>query len=110
MLTLRQSNLTIKSIKSLIPLMDRVLVKRIEPLSKTASGLFIPTSSTSTPPEAEVLAVGEGYRDKEGKITPTTVKAGDKVLLPSFGGQSFKLGEQEYQIFRDSEIIAKINE
>lgn len=104
------ATLTIKSIKNLIPLLDRIVVKRIEPAQKTASGIFIPTNSASTPSEAEVLAVGTGLRDKEGKFIPTNVQAGDKVLLPSFGGQTVKVGDNEYQIFRDSEIVAKISE
>lgn len=62
---------------------------------KTASGIFLPTSATSTPlPEATVIAVGPGAPNKEGKVVPTVVKAGDRVLLPGWGGNSIKVGEE----------------
>ena len=64
-------------------------------LQKTASGIFLPTSATSTPlPEATVIAVGPGAPNKDGKVIPTTVKAGDRVLLPGWGGNSIKVGEE----------------
>ena len=63
-------------------------------LQKTATGIFLPTSATSNPlPEATVIAVGPGAPDKEGKIVPTNVQAGDRVLLPGWGGNSIKVGE-----------------
>ncbi|KIK56227.1 hypothetical protein GYMLUDRAFT_247981 [Collybiopsis luxurians FD-317 M1] len=102
---------TFKSIKSLVPLLDRVLVQRFKPETKTASGVFLPTSATSNPlPEATVIAVGPGAPDKDGKIVPTTVQAGDRVLLPGWGGNAIKVGDNEYHLFRDSEILAKIQE
>ncbi|KAI9605175.1 hypothetical protein H4Q26_003150 [Puccinia striiformis f. sp. tritici PST-130] len=55
-------------------------------------------------PEATVLAVGPGGRDRDGKIIPMEFKTGDKVLLPSYGGQSIKVGDDEYHLFRDAEI------
>ncbi|KAM6499359.1 hsp10-like protein [Amanita muscaria] len=102
---------TFKSIKSLIPLLDRVLVQRFKPETKTASGIFLPSSSTNNPlPEATVIAVGPGAPNKEGKVVPTQVKAGDRVLLPGWGGNTIKVGEEEYYLFRDNEILAKIQE
>jgi chaperonin GroES len=109
---------TFKSIRSLVPLFDRVLVQRFKPetvrpflsnafvlslsndggsigAQKTASGIFLPTSATSSPlPEATVIAVGPGAPDKEGRIVPTSVKAGDRVLLPGWGGNAIKVGEE----------------
>jgi co-chaperonin GroES (HSP10) len=62
---------------------------------KTSSGLFLPTSSTNTPlPEATVIAVGPGATDKEGKIVPMSVQSGDRVLLPGWGGNAIKVGEE----------------
>ena len=102
---------TIRSIKSVVPLLDRVLVQRFKPETKTATGIFLPSSVASSPlPEASVIATGPGAPDKDGKIVPTSVKSGDKVLLPSWGGNSIKVGENEYLLIRDSEILAKINE
>ena len=102
---------TFKSIKSVIPLFDRVLVQRFKPETKTATGIFLPSSTTNGPlPEATVIAVGPGATDKDGKLTPMAVKAGDRILLPGWGGNSIKVGEDEYHLFRDSEILAKIKE
>ncbi|ESK88689.1 hsp10-like protein [Moniliophthora roreri MCA 2997] len=102
---------TFKSIKSVIPLLDRVLVQRFKPETKTAAGIFLPTSATNQPlPEATVIAVGPGAPNKDGQIVPTTVKAGDRVLLPGWGGNAIKVGDQEYHLFKDSEILAKIQE
>jgi len=102
---------TFKSIKSLVPLLDRVLVQRFKAETKTATGIFLPTSATSNPlPEATVIAVGPGAPNKDGTIVPTAVKAGDRVLLPGWGGNSIKVGEEEYFLFKDSEILAKIQE
>ncbi|KAE8214141.1 hypothetical protein CF319_g3701 [Tilletia indica] len=102
---------TIRSIKSVVPLLDRVLVQRFKPEAKTASGLFLPSSATSSPlPEATVLAAGPGAPDKNGKVVPVSVQVGDKVLLPGWGGNSIKVGEDEYLLVRDSEILAKIQE
>ncbi|KAJ7210671.1 hsp10-like protein [Mycena haematopus] len=111
---------TFKSIKSLVPLLDRVLVQRFKAdtvgdvyllWSQTATGIFLPASVTSNPlPEATVIAVGPGAPNKDGVVVPTTVKAGDRVLLPGWGGNAIKVGEDEYFLFKDSEILAKIQE
>ncbi|KAH9168660.1 chaperonin 10 kd subunit-domain-containing protein [Lactarius sanguifluus] len=85
---------TFKSIKSLVPLLDRVLVQRFKAETKTSTGIFLPSSATSNPlPEATVIAVGPGAPNKEGTVMPTSVKAGDRVLLPGWGGNSIKVGE-----------------
>ena len=98
----------------MFPLFDRVLVQRFKPdtvssafllfrrvlltsnrVQKTASGLFLPTSSTSgTLPEATVIAVGPGATKEDGKLIPPSVQPGDRVLLPSWGGNSIKVGEE----------------
>ncbi|EOQ99371.1 hypothetical protein E3P92_02435 [Wallemia ichthyophaga] len=103
---------TIRNIKSVLPTLDRILVQRFKPQEKTASGLYLPSSSTASPlPEATVIATGPGIRDsKTGDNVPNSVKSGDKVLLPGWGGSSIKVGEEEYYLFRDSEILAKIQE
>jgi len=102
---------TFKTIKAVIPLLDRVLVQRFKPETKTATGIFLPSSTTSSPlPEATVIAVGPGAPNKDGQVVPTTVKPGDRVLLPGWGGNSIKVGEDEYHLFKDAEILAKIQE
>ena len=101
---------SIRSIKSLVPLLDRVLIQRIKADTKTASGIFLPESSVKELNEGKVLAVGPGGLDKDGKRTPMGVTAGDRVLIPQYGGSPVKVGEEEFHLFRDSEILAKINE
>ena len=65
------------------------------PNQKTASGIFLPSSATNNPlPEATVISVGPGAPGKDGMIVPTQVKAGDRVLLPSWGGNAIKLGDE----------------
>ena len=75
----------LKSIKSLAPLLDRILVQRIKAETKTASGIFLPESSVKELNEAKVLAVGPGGLDKEGKRVTPSVSPGDKVLIPQVG-------------------------
>ncbi|RYP79350.1 hypothetical protein DL769_003031 [Monosporascus sp. CRB-8-3] len=101
---------TVRSIKSLVPLLDRVLVQRVKAEAKTASGIFLPESSVKELNEAKVLAVGPGALTKDGQRVPMSVASGDRVLIPQFGGSPVKVGEEEYQLFRDSDILAKINE
>lgn len=100
----------LKSIKSLAPLLDRVLVQRIKAEAKTASGIFLPESSVKELNEAKVLAVGPGALDRDGKRITPSVQPGDKVLIPQFGGSPVKVGDEEYSLFRDHELLAKINE
>ncbi|CCK69709.1 Hsp10p KNAG_0C06130 [Huiozyma naganishii CBS 8797] len=102
----------IKSAKSIVPLLDRVLVQRIKAEAKTASGLFLPEKNVSKLNQARVLAVGQGFTDANGHKVVPEVKVGDQVLIPQFGGSTVKLsgGEDEVILFRDSEILAKINE
>ncbi|EAL88920.1 GroES family chaperonin [Aspergillus fumigatus Af293] len=95
----------LRNIKNLAPLLDRVLVQRIKPEAKTASGIFLPESSVKEQNEAKVLAVGPGAVDRNGQRIPMSVAAGDKVLIPQFGGSTVKVGEEEYHLFRDSEYV-----
>ncbi|KAI2635085.1 chaperonin Cpn10 [Xylaria nigripes] len=101
---------SIRSIKSLIPLLDRVLVQRIKAEAQTASGIFLPESSVKELNEARVVAVGPGALSKDGQRVPMGVSQGDRVLIPQYGGSPVTVGKEEYQLFRDSEILAKINE
>jgi len=103
-------SLSIKSIKALVPLLDRVLVQRIKADAKTAGGIFLPESAQKELNEGKVLAVGPGAVDKDGKPIAMGVKAGDRVLIPQFGGTKVTVQEEEFSIFRDHDILAKINE
>ena len=84
---------TIKSIRALAPLLDRVLVQRIKAETKTAGGIFLPESAQKELNEAKVLAVGPGAMDKEGKRITMGVQAGDRVLIPQVCWEARCMGE-----------------
>lgn len=93
----------IKSIRSIAPLLDRILVQRIKPEAKTATGIFLPETAVKELNEAKVLAVGPGAIDKDGKRVAPSVQPGDKVLIPQYGGSPIKVGDEELSLFRDHE-------
>jgi len=95
--------------KRIIPLLDRVLVQRAAAETKTPGGLFIPEKAQSSKLEAVVMAVGPGARDEAGKSIPMCVSVGDTVLLPEFGGSKLELDGQEFQLFRETDIVAKLS-
>ncbi|KAJ0103052.1 hypothetical protein Patl1_05567 [Pistacia atlantica] len=80
--------------RRLIPSFHRILVEKILPPSKTNSGILL-TEKTPKLNSGKVVAVGPGARDFDGKLTPITVKEGDTVLLPDYGGTEVKLGDKE---------------
>jgi len=93
----------------LIPLADRVLIKRVVPVTKTAGGILLPESNITKSNEGKVLAVGPGGKTRDGEIMPVSVSVGDKVLLPEYGGLQVKMeGEEDVFLFRNDEILAKI--
>ncbi|XP_037049928.1 10 kDa heat shock protein, mitochondrial-like [Bradysia coprophila] len=97
--------------KKFIPLLDRVLVLRSEAITKTASGLVIPEKAQAKVLQATVVAVGPGLRNQDGKHVALAVKAGDTVLLPEYGGTKVELDDQkEYHLFREGDILAKIQQ
>jgi chaperonin GroES len=97
-------------LRKLQPLGDRILVKRASKEVQTASGIYLPTNATKDPNEGEVMAVGPGERDVTGVLHGTTLKVGDKVLLPEYGGMKVKMGDEEAVLFRESDILGKFEE
>ena len=92
------------------PLYDRIVVKRIEDSTeKTASGLFIPDSAKEKPQEGEVIAVGAGKRNDDGKLIPLDVKAGDRILFGKYSGSDIKLDGNEYLIMREDEVLGVLD-
>ena len=87
------------------PLHDRVLVKRLEAEEKTAGGIIIPDTAKEKPQEGEVVAVGNGAKSDEGKITPLDVKAGDKILFGKWSGTEVKVDGQDLLIMKESDIL-----
>ena len=90
----------------LVPLGDRVVVKRAEAATKTAGGIVLPESATDKPQRGEVLAVGEGHVKSNGLRVSLTVKPGDLVIFSSYAGDEFKVGDETYTLMRESDILA----
>lgn len=90
------------------PLHDRVLVKRIEGLEKTAGGIILPDSVQEKPSEGEVIAVGGGNKAEDGTVTPLDVKAGDKVMFGKWGGTEIKIDGVDMLIMKESDIMGII--
>ncbi len=91
-----------------IPLHDRVLVKRLEAEEATKGGIIIPDTAKEKPQEAKVIAVGKGRVTEDGKVIPLDVKKGDKVLIGKFSGTEVTIEDEEHVILREEEILAKI--
>ena len=90
------------------PLHDRVLIRRVEQEAKTAGGIFIPDTAQEKPMEGEVVAVGPGARDEDGKMHPLDVKAGDRVLFGKWSGTEVKLDGEDLMIMKESDIMGVI--
>ena len=86
---------------------DRIIVKKLIPQAKTAAGILLPSDSVAPPNQAEVIAVGPGRYDNEGKLMPMNCKKGDRVLIPEFGGTPIKIKDEEYFMFSDIDILGK---
>jgi chaperonin GroES len=87
------------------PLHDRVLVKRIEQEEKTKGGIIIPDTAKEKPQEGEIIAVGPGGRDDDGKVIPLDVKAGDRVLFGKWSGSEVKIDGEELLIMKESDLL-----
>nr|ANA11234.1 small heat shock protein [Dastarcus helophoroides] len=99
------------AVKRLLPLFDRVLIKRAEAISQTRGGIVIPENAQAKVLKGTVVAVGPGARNQKGEFVPLAVKVGDNVLLPEYGGTKVDVEEnQEYHLFRESDILAKLQE
>ena len=88
------------------PLADRVVVKAVEAEEKTKTGIFLTASAQEKPQVAEVVAVGPGARDDNGKLIPMEVKVGDKVITGKYSGTEVKMDGTEYTIVKQSDILA----
>ena len=87
------------------PLHDRVLVRRVDSDEKTPGGIIIPDTAQEKPMEGEVIEVGSGARDENGKLVPLDVKKGDKVLFGKWSGTEVKIDGTEYSIMKESDIM-----
>ena len=90
------------------PLHDRVIVKRLEQETKTASGIVIPDAAAEKPDQGEVIAVGAGKRTDDGKLQPMDVKVGDRILFGKYSGTTVKIEGDEYLVMREDDIMGVI--
>ena len=90
------------------PLHDRIIVKRLQELEKTAGGLYIPDTAKEKPVEGKVIAVGSGKILEDGTVRKPDVKAGDKVLFAKYSGSEVKIDGEEHLILREEDLLAVV--
>ena len=90
------------------PLADRVLVEPAAAEEKTAGGIIIPDTAKEKPQEGEVVAIGSGAKNEDGKLTPMDVKVGDRVLFGKWSGTEVKVDGKEYSIMKESDIMGVV--
>ena len=108
MLTTDDGNQETLIMKGFRPLHDRVLVRRIEAEEKTPGGIIIPDTAKEKPVEGEVLAVGAGARDENGRIVPLDVKVGDRVLFGKWAGTEVIIDGEDRLILKEADILGVI--
>ena len=90
------------------PLHDRVLVKRLEEEEKTKGGIIIPDSAKEKPIMGKVVSTGKGKVKEDGSVAKLDVKKGDKILFSKYGGTDVKVGDEEYLILREDDILGVV--
>jgi len=91
--------------QKLTPLHDRILIRRIEEGETNRGGIIIPDSAKEKPQEGEVIAVGKGKSNDEGKVFPLDVKEGDRVLFGKYAGSEIKIDGEDFIILREEEVV-----
>ena len=91
------------------PLHDRVIVKRLEQETKTASGIVIPDNAAEKPDQGEVLAVGPGKKNDKGDLGAMSVKVGDRVLFGKYSGQTVKIDGEELLVKKEEDLFAVVD-
>ncbi len=92
------------------PLHDRVVVRRVDAEEKTAGGIIIPDTAKEKPQQGEVIAVGPGARDENGKLQPLDVRVGDRVLFGKWSGTEVKIDGEDLLIMKESDIMGVLEE
>ena len=90
------------------PLHDRVIIERIEDTEQRIGTIIIPDSAKEKPQQGKVIAAGNGRIEKDGRVTPLDVKAGDTILFGKYAGQEIKIDGREYLIMREEEVLGVI--
>ena len=87
------------------PLLDRVVIKRVEEENKTVGGIIIPDTAKEKPSQGVVVSVGPGGRDDDGKLVTMTLKAGDRVLFGKWSGTEIKIDGENLLIMKENEVL-----
>jgi chaperonin GroES len=95
-----------KTSLKLMPLGDRVVLRRADAESRTKGGIVLPDTAKDRPQKGEVIAVGDGHVRDDGSRVPLSVKPGDDVIFSPYGGEEIRIGEEEYLLLRESDILA----
>ena len=90
------------------PLHDRIIVQRTEECEQKIGGIIIPDTAKEKPQQGKIVAVGKGRIEKDGKVTPLDVKAGDTILFGKYAGQEIKIDGNDYLIMREEEVLGVI--
>lgn len=87
------------------PLFDNVLIKPIQAEEKTPSGIILPDTAKEKPQIGEVMAIGPGHRNPDGKVLPMVVKVGQKVVYKKWGGQEIRVGDEEWMLVEEKDVM-----
>jgi chaperonin GroES len=91
------------------PLHDRIVVRRVDAEERTKGGIIIPDTAKEKPQQGEVIAVGPGARDENGKLQPLDVKVGDRVLFGKWSGTEVKIDGEDLLIMKESDIMGVLD-
>jgi chaperonin GroES len=90
------------------PMHDRILVRRVEEAGTTLGGIIIPDSAKDKPQEGEVISVGKGKTNDEGKLFPLAVKGGDRILFGKYSGTEIKIDGEDFLIMKEEEVLGVV--
>jgi chaperonin GroES len=93
---------------NITPLFDNVLVKPVQAETKSIGGIYLPETVKEKPQVGEIMAIGTGIQDQNGKLIPMIVKVGQKVLYKKWGGDEYKVGHEEWKLVKQTDILAII--
>jgi chaperonin GroES len=104
----RQTVQEVRMASKLIPLADKLVLRPIVQEEVLSSGIVIPDTAKEKPNQGEVIAVGPGRRDDEGKLLPMDVKVGDRVLYAKYTGQEIKVENEELIVLKETDLLCKV--
>ena len=90
------------------PLHDRILVRRVQEVGTTPGGIIIPDSAKDKPQEGEVISVGKGKTNDEGKVSPLALEDGDRILFGKYSGTEIKIDGEDFLIMKEEEVLGVV--